>query len=161
MPRARTSGRTPATRTVPIVETTPLNDVDLGGQIARDLKANGLLTHLRCVPDFHVFSLFGASACCADLYHIVIPHLKRQSRSRLILPNTSVLPSLTPRYLLSSATRLKLGSVCTAASMSGVLLRARLEFGAVGPWLAASATRHLLSIIDSKCVRRSGVRRGV
>ena len=30
-----------------------LDDVDLGRQVARDLKANFLLTNLRLVPDLH------------------------------------------------------------------------------------------------------------
>lgn len=60
-----------------------LDDIDLGGQIARDLKANSLLAHLRCVPDSHVFLLAWTSARCAEpVRYMVIVHIKYQSRSR-------------------------------------------------------------------------------
>jgi hypothetical protein len=49
-------------------EATPLDDVDLGRQIARDFKANGLLAHLRCVPDSHIVSSFRTGTSCADPY---------------------------------------------------------------------------------------------
>lgn len=45
-----------------------LEDGDLSWQIARDLEPNGLLAHLRCVPDSHVVSLFSDRRSCANPY---------------------------------------------------------------------------------------------
>lgn len=65
----------------------PLDDVDLGGQIARNLKTYCLLMNLRLIPDFHRILLRlerrFAPIAIKDVSNI---HLKRQSSLRVAKP---------------------------------------------------------------------------
>jgi hypothetical protein len=70
-----------------VAESGSLDDVDLGRQIARDLEADFLLTHLRLVPNFHgVSSLSGEESTpsfpCAGIKGL-------RSLGNGILPNSA------------------------------------------------------------------------